>query len=95
MTTDDHEDMHAGELETSIMLHAYPELVRHGYQRADHTVDERPGLLTVGMDAYTSTGVIGRPSLATALKGKTALTCLVESFAACLQLLGEAAPGVT
>jgi creatinine amidohydrolase len=90
MTTDDHEDMHAGELETSIMLYACPELVRDGYQGADHTVDERPGLLTTGLDAYTSSGIIGRPSLATALKGKAALGNLVQSFAACFQLLGEA-----
>jgi creatinine amidohydrolase len=88
MTTNDHEDMHAGELETSILLHACPELVRHGYQEADHTANERPGLLTTGMQAYTTSGIIGRPSLATAPKGKAALASLVESFAACLQLLG-------
>jgi creatinine amidohydrolase len=29
-----HEDMHAGEIETSILLHAHPELVKDGYQRA-------------------------------------------------------------
>ena len=26
-----HEDMHAGEIETSILLHAHPELVKEGY----------------------------------------------------------------
>jgi creatinine amidohydrolase len=89
MTTNDHEDMHAGELETSILLHACPELVHDGYQNADHTANQRPGLLTIGMQAYTTSGIIGRPSLATAPKGKAALVSLVESFAACLQLLGE------
>jgi creatinine amidohydrolase len=87
MTTSDHTDMHSGELETSILLHACPELVRDGYQDADHTADERPGLLTSGMQAYTKTGIIGRPSLATAPKGKAAITSLVESFADCLDLL--------
>src|SRR5262245_60217290 len=89
MTTNDHEDMHAGELETSILLHACPELVRHGYQEADHIANERPGLLTTGMQAYTTSGIIGRPSLAAAPKGKAALVSLVESFAACLKLLGS------
>jgi creatinine amidohydrolase len=39
MMTSDHEDMHAGELETSILLHTCPELVRDGYQDADHTAN--------------------------------------------------------
>ena len=30
LATSSHEDMHAGEIETSILLHAYPELVREG-----------------------------------------------------------------
>ena len=29
-----HEDMHAGELEASILLHSHPELVRDGYETA-------------------------------------------------------------
>jgi hypothetical protein len=92
MITNDHEDMHAGELETSLLLHACPDLVRDGYQDADHTANERPGLLTTGMQGYTTSGIIGRPSLATAPKGRAALASLVQSFAACLQLLGEARP---
>lgn len=89
MDTSEHEDMHAGELETSILLHACPELVRDGYQNADHTADERSGLLTTGMQAYTTTGIIGRPSLATASKGKAALVSLIESFTACMSFIGE------
>jgi creatinine amidohydrolase len=92
MATNNHEDMHAGELETSILLHTCPELVRNGYRDADHLANERPGLLTAGMSAYTSSGVIGRPSLSTATKGKAALISLVESFAACLRLLDDAVP---
>jgi creatinine amidohydrolase len=89
LTTNDHEDMHAGELETSILLHTHPELVRDGYETGDHTANERPALLTVGMRGYTKSGVIGRPSLASAAKGKDLLTSLVNSFADCMALLTQ------
>jgi len=79
MSTSAHEDMHAGELETSLLLHAHPDLVRDGYQNADH-VAERPHLLVHGMREYTATGVIGRPSLATAEKGRIVLANLTEAF---------------
>ena len=87
LDTTDHEDMHAGELETSILLHAAPDLVREGFQSADHLADDRRDLLTSGMTAYTANGVIGRPSRATAEKGKTVLASLTESFARVLDLL--------
>jgi creatinine amidohydrolase len=87
MTTTDHEDMHAGELETSILLHAFPEAVRAGYETADHTADDRPDLLTLGMKHYTESGIIGRPSLASAAKGKAVLASLINSFADCLQMI--------
>ena len=77
-----HEDMHAGEIETSILLHAHPELVRDGYQSADWVADDRRHLLTTGMGEYTRSGVIGRPSLGSAEKGKALLASLVDSFAA-------------
>ena len=35
LETSGHEDMHAGEIETSILLHACPEMVRDGYRNAD------------------------------------------------------------
>lgn len=82
-----HEDMHAGEIETSILLHACPEVIRPGYQDADHLADDRRHLLTEGMQAYTETGVIGRPSLATAEKGKAVLDSLTSSFADVMNLL--------
>lgn len=82
-----HEDMHAGEIETSILLHAHPELVRDGYQAADWTADDRRHLLTTGMGEYTRSGVIGRPSLGSAEKGKAVLASLVDSFAPVLGLL--------
>lgn len=79
METDGHTDMHAGELETSILLAFFPELVRPGNEAADWTAD-RPHLLTLGMASYTKTGVIGRPSLGTAAKGHAAVASLVRAF---------------
>ena len=90
LATSNHEDMHAGELETAILLHAQPELVRDGYQAADWTADDRRHLLTTGLGEYTQSGVIGRPSLASAEKGKELLAPLVESFASVLEILRRA-----
>ena len=87
LATSNHEDMHAGELETSILLHAHPELVRDGYQAADWAADDRRHLLTTGMGEYTHNGVIGRPSLASAEKGKAVLSSLVDRFASVLEIL--------
>jgi creatinine amidohydrolase len=92
LATSTHEDMHAGELETSIILHSNPELVRDGYQAADWMADDRRHLLTTGMREYTQSGVIGRPSLASAEKGKALLASLVESFASVLEILRRALP---
>jgi creatinine amidohydrolase len=89
LATSDHEDMHAGELETSILLHVNPELVRDGYRSADWTADDRRDLLSTGMQRYTSSGVIGRPSLATPDKGKAILHSLTENFARVLRLLEQ------
>ncbi|TMQ90540.1 creatininase family protein [Actinomadura soli] len=86
-------DMHAGELETSILLHAHPELVRDGYETADHLADDRRHLLTSGMAAYTASGVIGRPSLARAGKGRDVLASLVASFGDCLAALHQQGGG--
>lgn len=79
--------MHAGEIETSILLHAHPGLVRDGYQAADWVADDRRHLLTTGMEQYTQSGVIGRPSLGSPEKGKAVLASLVESFATVLDIL--------
>ncbi|MHA6627731.1 creatininase family protein [Pseudonocardia sichuanensis] len=74
-------DMHAGELETSILLHAHPHLVRPGFERADELADDRRHMLSRGLQAYTESGVVGRPSLATAEKGRAVLASLVRGFA--------------
>lgn len=88
--TSSYSDMHAGEVETSILLHVHPELIRPGYETSDWLADDREHLLTLGMRAYTESGVIGRPSLASAEKGKKVLAGLVDSFAEYLSILAPA-----
>jgi len=80
-------DMHGGEIETSILLHAFPDLVRDSYRTADHQADDRPDLLVTGMRGYTESGVIGSPSLATAEKGRAVLAHLIAAFADHLKIL--------
>lgn len=89
IVTNSHDDMHGGELETSILLHADPELVGDSYATADHQAGHRPHLLVEGMAGYTPTGIIGSPSLATAAKGDAVLESLVSSFADHLKILNE------
>jgi len=81
------EDMHAGELEVSLLLHGYPELVDDDYRSADWQANPRPHLLVTGMRGYTETGVIGRPSLGSADKGRAILDSLGRSFKDHLALL--------
>ncbi|AKZ59353.1 Creatininase [Streptomyces ambofaciens ATCC 23877] len=80
-------DMHAGEIETSILLHTHPESVRPGFEAADFVADDRRHLLSLGMSAYTDSGVIGRPSLGSAEKGKELLASLADSFGAYFSIL--------
>lgn len=87
MTTTSHEDMHAGELETSILLATYPDVVRPGNESADWQANSRPHLLTLGMGGYTKSGVIGRPSLGTQAKGEAALKSLTRAFEPLFNLL--------
>jgi creatinine amidohydrolase len=79
--------MHAGELEVSLLLHAHPELVGEGHRDADSLANPRPHLLVRGMREYTANGVIGRPSLGTADKGRLALDSLSRSVKEHLALL--------
>ena len=81
-----HDDMHAGELETSLLLHLWPDQVGASYRSEDHVVD-RPHLLIRGMAGYTKTGVIGRPSLATSKKGEQVLRSLTSDFVHTLDAL--------
>jgi creatinine amidohydrolase len=87
MTTNSHDDMHGGEWETSILLHAHPDLVRDAYRDSDHDAPARPYLHLLGMAGYTTSGIIGRPALATAEKGQRALASLADTFEPLLQAL--------
>ena len=83
---------HAGEFETSLMLHLAPELVRTE-EIADAPMDPADqGKRVVGEEPLPergSPGVVGTPSLATAEKGRRAFRHLVE-FIGDRVLAGEA-----
>jgi creatinine amidohydrolase len=85
LVTANHEDMHGGELETSILLHVAPDQVRAGAD--DWVAPERTHLHQLGVGGYSSSGVIGRPSLASADKGRLVLDELVGLFKAHLDHL--------
>lgn len=90
IVTDNDTDMHAGELETSVLLHTRPELVRPGRETADHLTGPRHCMPTTGLAPYTDTGVVGRPSLATAAKGRDLLSALSDLFTGHLAALETA-----
>ncbi|MGI8761052.1 MAG: creatininase family protein [Jatrophihabitantaceae bacterium] len=92
MTSDAPQDMHAGELETSILLAAYPDYLREGWQHDDHEALDRRQLLTLGIVAYSPTGVIGAPSAATAAKGHAALQRLAENSGKIMRTLNQISP---
>ena len=86
METNSHEDMHAGELETSVLLYALPEQVGCDYDSSDHSAQDRPDLLVIGLLPYSESGVVGRPSLASPTKGKAVLQSLSASFSGCVEM---------
>ena len=79
-----HNDMHAGEIETSILLATCPELVRKDNLK-DHLADDRSFLHLLGMKGYTRSGVVGLPSRASEIKGKLLIESLTNS--ACVDLI--------
>ncbi len=87
METTVSEDMHAGELETSVLLAGHAGVVRPGYLSADNVADPRPDLLTLGIREYAPTGVVGRPSAALAEKGNKVLETLTDRFRRHLDVL--------
>lgn len=89
VATSNDEDMHAGELETSILLATTPELVRPGYAAADSAPGDLRHLLTLGLAPYSKSGVAGHPSLASADKGQAVLGALAAAFRAHLPVLGS------
>ncbi|MGY2876463.1 creatinine amidohydrolase [Marmoricola sp. URHA0025 HA25] len=87
LVTSNHEDMHGGELETSILLHAAPDQVRNGAD--DWVSPERTHLHQLGVGAYSRSGIVGRPSLASADKGRLVLDELVRLLTAHLEHLKQ------
>ena len=87
ISSSNHDDMHAGELETSILLAAHSSYVRDGWQSHDHIAPDRRHLTTVGIGAYTTSGVIGYPSQASAAKGHAVLDHLGQAAHALITLL--------
>ena len=76
-----HEEIHAGEFETSLMMHLAPEQV--GPQRIDHVPDvEWTELDYRPLRDICPDGVWGRSSLATAEKGRLGLEMVIEATAA-------------
>lgn len=82
-----HQDMHAGEAETSILLHVAPDYLRDGWRDDDHEADDRSLLTLVGMQGYTTSGVIGLPSQATVEKGRLLLDALASRIGPALDEL--------
>lgn len=83
---------HAGELETSLMLHLRPDLVREDRIEGTHyekpydregTDLLEPGTITVyrSFDAYTEKGAAGDPHLASAEKGRDFFEAYDRAFA--------------
>lgn len=71
------DEQHAGELETSVMLHAAPDQV--GDPRVDHVPDVGPVYFDyLPMKEFCPDGVWGRSSLATAEKGRLAIEAMVD-----------------
>lgn len=89
LTTSNHEDMHAGEAETSILLYRFPDVVRETYPEADHLADDRRHLHTTGIRPYSESGVIGRPSLASPRKGERLLDAFSHLFKTRLSTLRD------
>lgn len=76
-----HEEQHAGEMETSVMLHLAPEHVRD--MRIDHVPDVGPVYFDYAlMKELCPDGIWGRPSLATAEKGEQVLALMIDQTAA-------------
>ncbi len=86
--------LHAGEGETSEMLHLRPELVRMDRAVAGYTgsmTDVMPRLREAGLRAVTETGTLGDPRLACATRGRRYLAAQIEGYGQLLAT-GTAAP---
>lgn len=83
-------DMHAGHVETSIMLHLDPSRVRREHMEDGATVRDPAELLEMmragGVAAVSENGVVGDPRMATAEDGRRFLDAYVASL---VQFLSE------
>lgn len=79
LTKNASQDMHAGEAETSLLLHLDPNVVKLDHI-SDVDVPYRPLLNTIGFKGYSNTGVIGFPSLATKEKGSLLFSALCNEI---------------
>lgn len=87
-------DAHAGHLETSLMLHLCPELVRMEKAEVGNTEplwELMPKLRDGGLASVSPSGVLGDPTTASAEHGAEALERMVEDVAA--RVLHGAADG--
>ena len=89
ISSNNHDDIHAGELETSILLAAHPVYVRDGWQSSEYIASDRRYLTTLGKSAYTPNGVIGYPSRASAEKGHMVLNHLGQAAGKLITLLTD------
>lgn len=95
---DQREGGHSDEIETSINLHLQPELVHmdravkdYGDTGRKDYAGYRPGLFSrdPADPRYSTTGVYGDPTLATAEKGKQALEIMTARWLAALEAFGK------
>lgn len=80
--TEEH-DLHAGRTETSLMLHLRPESVRLDRAEAGNTQplsEILPAMMTGGVAAVSSNGVLGDPAGATAEEGERVLRHMVAEI---------------
>lgn len=92
--SEDAEDFHANRGETSLLLHAFPDMVR--MDKVVDIPDVTPGkVFQYPPPRTTPTGAVGKPSEATADFGRHMMELLTEDFAALLKsALVEAWPAI-
>ena len=73
------DDMHAGELETSLLLYTMPEVVKMELIE-DWEANDRSLLTLYGMRRYTKSGIIGFPSKASPKKGALLLESITRTI---------------
>lgn len=95
---------HAGEIETALIMHLRPELVREGeMEPVEHTAPmdaEGGGMFTPGVlsayrdfETYTAIGSEGDPTVATPEKGEEVLELVGEEFATVLREIHDVNSG--